>query len=316
MLNNKMKTLIYFFYLLLITSSCSTIQRQPSGLLSNSDKFLNPKRLDTILDVTAKILEYCPPQDCVVVGIGRSPTPFTAVIEAINNDVMLIPLSNFRYALIHDDSTDEYIPFLNKKERDRLYDHFDKYIINDQKLAGRKVKLLDFSISGRSIFGAQTYIDNYFTTNNRTIDISSLLICDDTTLLHEDKVKKFDDKAIVRGIQNYTLLPIEPQHSSNAPTFEQLMGQKPLPKRSLYDVLIDQSFDDYSPFSKFEVTRSKKVTIDKRHYTVLVNRLRRHILASDQYLEIYSKLIGISVSKLKAKLTSSKSCNELLINII
>ncbi|MEO7163363.1 MAG: hypothetical protein ABI041_10630 [Bdellovibrionia bacterium] len=104
--------------------------------------------------MTRKIIKMCDPKDCMVIGIGRSPTPLIATLQNLHsNYASSIPLSNFRY--------NESNP-LSKEDSQKLFLHFSNFLPNETVRNGRKLMIIDYSLSGASIESAKDYFLKYY----------------------------------------------------------------------------------------------------------------------------------------------------------
>jgi len=114
------------------------------------------------------LLSRYPPDTHHYVGLGRSPTPVMAYLQAMagHNDRITssnLPLSKFspsepslfggRQPNMTDALTDE--------QTARLHDHFDNFIPGTAALRGKSVVLTDFVTSGRSLRATQNHLQRY-----------------------------------------------------------------------------------------------------------------------------------------------------------
>jgi hypothetical protein len=108
-----------------------------------------------IHEISEAILGNYPPSKFMIVGIGRSPTPFIAYFQAIHPGTAVnLPLSSFRFV-------PKYAHF-NTKDEKTLKSHFDRYLPSLSELNGRQVVVLDFTLSGESLLSARHYIQRYY----------------------------------------------------------------------------------------------------------------------------------------------------------
>lgn len=109
--------------------------------------------------VSNRIQEFCPVDQCVVVGVGRSPTPFIAQLKIRHeNYAWNLPLSSFRFKM--NDVNDFNI--LTREELEELNQHFDTYLPTEAERRGRNILLVDFAASGLSLVAAKNYLNRYF----------------------------------------------------------------------------------------------------------------------------------------------------------
>ncbi len=135
-----------------------------------------------IREASLRVLERCP-QSCLVVGIGRSPTPVTVFIEnyepgrAIN-----LPLSNFRHHPEADvifpepyndaNFADTFRP-LTKTEESTVFQHVDEHLLKRLRPEHKEILLLDVSEVGASLFSAERYIRKFFQARGIRIGVRS-----------------------------------------------------------------------------------------------------------------------------------------------
>src|SRR5580704_10283981 len=112
---------------------------------------LGKNEFETLTAIGNDITAECPKKTCVVIGIGRSPTPIIAYLQAHDQTSALnLPLSDFKKIGLSEDL-----------ER-RLFDHFDKFLDPQTYLLGKdKIIVLDFALRGHSIISAAYYIRKY-----------------------------------------------------------------------------------------------------------------------------------------------------------
>lgn len=142
------------------TSITPTISESSTGIKPSEDGeikgLLSEEVVQSIVTVSHIIQSICPPKDCLIVGIGRSPTPFAAYWQLKSEGYFWnIPLSNFRNGL--EEGVESKKDLINV-----LFDHFQKYLPLESEMNNRSVVVLDFSMSGRSLVHATFYMREYF----------------------------------------------------------------------------------------------------------------------------------------------------------
>jgi HEAT repeat protein len=123
---------------------------------------LGEEEFKTIELIGIRIADACPKETCIVIGIGRSPTPIMAYLQAYDTAKAInLPLSNFRNKN------------LTNEQETILFNHFDKFIDPSHELAGKnEIIVLDLSTSGVSLSAAVFYIRKYVNTHlNLNIEI-------------------------------------------------------------------------------------------------------------------------------------------------
>ncbi|MEO5968792.1 MAG: hypothetical protein ABIQ95_02595 [Bdellovibrionia bacterium] len=120
--------------------------------------------------VSEIITQECPPDACVVIGIGRSPSPFIAHLQNQKPGwAWNVPLSSFRYGM-------SGIKPLSAELEEGLFDHFDRFLPPASELVGRQILLFDFTFSGDSVAATQTYLQKYSDQRNHSLQIKSLAL--------------------------------------------------------------------------------------------------------------------------------------------
>ena len=107
-----------------------------------------------IVKVSKEIKKICNPDDCILIGIGRSPTPLIAHLQNKYHDyAWSMPLSNFRY------SDKEPI---KEKDYEKLFSHFSHFLPNLRAVHKRRIMLLDYTLSGLSLESTKLYVTKFY----------------------------------------------------------------------------------------------------------------------------------------------------------
>jgi hypothetical protein len=115
------------------------------------------------------LAEQYPPETSMIVGIGRSPGPFIAYLQArypaSPGYALAMPLSGLSGSIDVDPLADPSQS--RQRPHNQLFAHFGTYLGKEvkQRATGDKpltVVLLDFSVSGSSLRWAGTYLTEYF----------------------------------------------------------------------------------------------------------------------------------------------------------
>lgn len=110
-------------------------------------------------EVALQIYDACPPSTCLVIGLGQSPTPFVADLStAAKNYVWNMPLSNFKY---HDPDGSVSKKQLSESERSKLFAHLKTFLPPAHFRRGKKLLMVDYAESGKSLLSAQRYFQDY-----------------------------------------------------------------------------------------------------------------------------------------------------------
>lgn len=121
-------------------------------------KVLDEEIFQSIAVISHIIQRICPPTHCLVIGIGRSPTPFSAYLQfKLDHYFWNIPLSNFKNGLEEGVESKEDLRMV-------LFNHFHKYLPSDSEINHRSIVVLDFSIDGETLANATFYLTEYLQT--------------------------------------------------------------------------------------------------------------------------------------------------------
>ena len=128
-----------------------------------------------------KILKICPAPECIVIGLGRSPTPFMIEIENRIDNSITLPLSSFRFNQFRHD--------LSPNEISYLHQHFDNIFGDLKKFENKTVVLIDYAQTAASLFATQQYLGDYFKKNVSNLKLSSIAI---TSEFHDPNFSQLD----------------------------------------------------------------------------------------------------------------------------
>jgi hypothetical protein len=132
---------------------------------------ITPEEYERIKTIAEQVLQRFPPTQYRYVGLGKSPTPVLAFLqsygERVNTDVqaMNMPLSKFGHRT-EDMSSGERMFVdgapLTDEQRGRLWQHFDRFIGNFDRLEDPKgIVLIDHVESGKSLFASARHLEQY-----------------------------------------------------------------------------------------------------------------------------------------------------------
>lgn len=119
-----------------------------------------------IYEIYRALTKMYPPENHIYIGIGRSPTPVLALIEAIGQNKVNVPLSRV---------TGDY---LSQKERLSLYRHFERFLPKPKEIENNSIILIDYTVSGISLKSAHEYILDYYNSLGAHISIKSFALVD------------------------------------------------------------------------------------------------------------------------------------------
>jgi len=126
--------------------------------------------------LSLEIVKMCPPKNCLVIGIGRSPIAITTFLDQLKpGSAINLPLSEFRHE------------FLSTADRKSVFDYFDRFLKDKVPTHAEKVLLVDYSQRGESIYSADKYFKEYlqYKKINKKVDSAVLYGFD-----HEERIYK------------------------------------------------------------------------------------------------------------------------------
>ncbi|MDD0853134.1 hypothetical protein HBN50_08500 [Halobacteriovorax sp. GB3] len=212
-----------------------------AGLFSekeNGDKEV----LKSIIKYSRTIDKACPQEDCFVLGIGRSPTPIIDFLRSIDREhITQLPISNFRYNKHNDHIQGRNFGMrLNSSERDRLILHFENHLFHQLSTAIRsgvtKIKVLDFSIRGSSVFSIIGYLKEYLEMSQIDLEIEPMI------MTHLNRVETIKETAKLYHVD------LDPKKHILADMQDELIIR----------AFVDSRFDNLAPFLKFDLKVHKK----------------------------------------------------------
>lgn len=128
-----------------------------------------------IRKTTKLLLKQCPPQDCVLVGVGRSPTPLIAFAKALNGDDSALSLPLSYMGPLFDVPILEARSGVKRKFNLSNFDqHMREFLPSDVLLGGRKIVLVDFAQSGKSLIRTNSLLRDYLGRERPLVEMSVL----------------------------------------------------------------------------------------------------------------------------------------------
>jgi hypothetical protein len=138
-------------------------------------------------DVVLAIWENYDPKFHIFIGIGRSPTPIIAFMQAASQDVVSInlPLKNIRGFKLGGVNRLERPQMFNAAAIERLDQHFDHFLPQD--LQNKKIIVIDYADTGASLDIASQEIRRYYLQRqpNLNIEVIGLGIARDEFVTQE-----------------------------------------------------------------------------------------------------------------------------------
>lgn len=192
----------------------------PTDIKKRIESTLSETSFKEIAYYSEKIREICPQDDCVVIGVGRSPTPFVSflqITEDSKRSAFSLPLSQFRLSK----------QGISQEQRVKLYQYFDSFLPELSPNIST-VALVDFTNSGESLLSAHSALEDYFDHKNVKLNIKSI------ALTLEEKLHR------IRAYTQYLRVPM--------PVILEL-----LPEQELFDHIFHQRYDPVSSHLKYPV---------------------------------------------------------------
>ena len=135
----------YLFFTLLSFFNAKALDLEEEHLIENN--------YEEIRLLAYRLLSEFPPPRHLYVGVGRSPTPLIAFLQAIDRKVAInFPLSAFRY-------TEEQIDMDEENVR-IFYKHFENFF-GPYRGKGKVIVFIDYFLSGATLFSVQKYYQNF-----------------------------------------------------------------------------------------------------------------------------------------------------------
>jgi pyrimidine operon attenuation protein/uracil phosphoribosyltransferase len=249
---NRFSSLVFVFFFLIIDSSFAK----------------NIVLFKSIQKVAEIVEDLCPMENCVVIGIGRSPTAIAAYLQlkhqklGMTSHVWNVPLTLFRHGITHENQK------LNLEMETKLFSHFDIYFPSKVELKGRtKILLIDYAITGETLVAARDSIAKYLNSRYgheaQAIQLEMLGICDhlaEERGLHPEIVNR-----VVLDDQNWIRLPENRIYLENKDGIEQDQDDVTSYFQGLLStVLLRAGFDPWSQYGPFDVLKDPLVRQKKR----------------------------------------------------
>ena len=117
--------------------------------------------------LSISLLRRFPPDNFYYLGLGRSPTPVIAFLEASYIPSATIPLSAFRYGT-------ENQPELAEDKISDLDNHFERFLPKPEVLGTKELLIIDYTDSGQSLVAGLNYIKKYYANFSENIVIKKL----------------------------------------------------------------------------------------------------------------------------------------------
>ncbi|WP_392531832.1 hypothetical protein [Nostoc sp. C117] len=130
---------------------------------SQESRLLTDQEYEQIKDLCVSILKKYPPNKYCYIGLGKSPTPVLAFLQEYGVEASNIALSKFNPSL---DKNKEPKQIglgnkLTKEQYKELKHHFDRFIPQQDAIKGKKILLIDYTLSGRSLYATYAHLTKY-----------------------------------------------------------------------------------------------------------------------------------------------------------
>ena len=240
------------------------------------------------VEIALRVLKECPPQTCVPIGLGRSPSSVLAVLSILLDDAYQLPLSNFRYNLKENGAFPNKV--LSFEREERLHNHLSEFLPSEEALKGRKVLLIDYSLGGSSLFAAETYIRRYLKKVNQQTQIASFMMLRRYT----------DNLEIINSVAHdqYKIKAFTAFDMSKYPVVD--------------SYLLSSSLDQFSLYGSFDLKVDKRVRKNSKH-RLLVKRVRSALNGSQELKQKFANTLGVSLSEIERRIGKvGLSCSLLM----
>ncbi|MDR3606261.1 MAG: hypothetical protein P4M08_02645 [Oligoflexia bacterium] len=126
---------------------------------------VDPEEYQEIRDLSLKIFTHFPPDKHQFIGVGRSPTPILAFLQACPGVLaMNLPLSQFRfakYAVPSQENQNGSTYARPNHARSDLDQHFDRFLLWKIRSGPEKWVLIDFSQKGHTLASLFPRLESY-----------------------------------------------------------------------------------------------------------------------------------------------------------
>lgn len=171
-------SLIALSIYLLISSSPASATDHSADLPS-----ISKEEYKVAKEIALEALKKCPPPECTIVGVGRSPALIISYLQQHSKgSAYNLPLSSFRYVPTNpkEDQTPwkSLKPAMDENTEKKLFKHFDTFLKEKGAITEhtKKIMLLDFAISGESLMSTSDYMEKYLKTQGNAIKLDSMAI--------------------------------------------------------------------------------------------------------------------------------------------
>jgi len=233
----------------------SSSEGSQASVTEEDFEWITPPEFAEMQRVTDALLTRFPPDTHIYVGLGRSPAPIMAMLEAKGiRGTHSLPLSSFRS---HPESRNwwgytwtyaGYAGRLRDSLVDKLFRHFAHFLPNIAQLGQKNLVIMDYSESGLSLASAHSYLREYY------------------------KAQGYDGNILQVAFNNPNFQLVAPMpHGS-------VIG---LQQPRLIHKFQEAIFDDFAPFGGFDIAKQETRELKPNpRYCELVEHFRRLLTAS------------------------------------
>lgn len=145
---------ILFIALAFLTASSHAKPSSDAPKFSVYDAVNGPTSdFEEVADLVLQIVKKYPPAEYLYVGVGRSPTPITAMMRAWFGDKVAInvPLSAMGYVGRFDQTDSEWELAAYQQQVQLIQTHLQSSMPSEEELGARKLLIIDFATTGKSL---------------------------------------------------------------------------------------------------------------------------------------------------------------------
>lgn len=132
-------------------------------------RVLSKDEFTQVQTLAQQIMERYPPAQYHYLGLGKSPTPVMAYLQAYGErqpgiSATNMPLSKFGHRSDSMSAAERRVvdgAALNAEQRGRLWDHFDRFVPGPGALQGKSILLIDLVQTGKSLVATQRHLEEY-----------------------------------------------------------------------------------------------------------------------------------------------------------
>lgn len=223
--------------------------------------------------ITENLLKRYPPEQFHFLAIGRSPTLIMAYASTVQDFYMSqLPLSDFtEFSETRQSLAGFKVSPMPPKNLKLLHEHFDLFIPSQKELAGRKLLVLDYAITGVSLMSAYEYINDYLKERGRPALSGGVALSSD-----------FSERARLK-------------ETLRKEKFSFLKTISVKPYSGLNVALETSVYDRYSPYGRYEVGQMPSKVFNSEFFSLLqefelletkANTFRRSVKSCNLFLSL------------------------------